>query len=465
MRSRSLSDLPSLIRRWFCGVSFALTVFCAASHAGELLSGPLLGYRARRETAIWLETKNAQTVTLTYQRAGKPDTVRTLTHTAPAVTPSGGQPQQFVLPLLEMGAAYEYSLAIDGTPVTRDWPFTFRTAGQWEWRTPPPDFKFLFGTCAYLNDEPYDRPGTPYGKGTTIFKHMAESGADFMIWGGDNWYYREADFDSVSGLWYRAGHDRATPDLQKLFGVMHHYATWDDHDYGSNDANKSYELKATALEIFKAYWPNQTFGEPDNPGVYQKFSWSDAMFILMDNRYHRDDTTFDEKLRPEKSQYGPKQLEWLKQSLLQAQQLNHYTFKFVVTGGQVITNFGGRSETFDYFRREREEIIQFIKDHKITGVVFLSGDVHFSELARLQLTPTQAVYELTSSPLASGSWNVGESERAADPQRVEGTLVADQNYCAIAISGPKNARVATFSCYDKTNTLRWSHAVQASELK
>ena len=343
MRSRSLSDLPSLIRRWFCGVSFALTVFCAASHAGELLSGPLLGYRARRETAIWLETKNAQTVTLTYQRAGKPDTVRALTHTAPAVTPSGGQPQQFVLPLLEMGAAYEYSLAIDGTPVTRDWPFTFRTAGQWEWRTPPPDFKFLFGTCAYLNDEPYDRPGTPYGKGTTIFKHMAESGADFMIWGGDNWYYREADFDSVSGLWYRAGHDRATPDLQKLFGVMHHYATWDDHDYGSNDANKSYELKATALEIFKAYWPNQTFGEPDNPGVYQKFSWSDAMFILMDNRYHRDDTTFDEKLRPEKSQYGPKQLEWLKQSLLQAQQLNHYTFKFVVTGGQVITSFGGRS--------------------------------------------------------------------------------------------------------------------------
>ena len=432
--------------------------------AGELVSGPMLGYRARRETAIWLETKNAQSVSLTYHLAGKPDTARTLTH-SPATTPAGTQPQTFVLPLLEMGAAYEYSLSVDGSPVTRDWPFVFRTAALWEWRTSPPDFKFLFGTCAYLNDAPYDRPGTPYGKGTTIFKHMAESGADFMLWGGDNWYYREADFDSASGLWYRAGHDRATPDLQKLYGVMHHYATWDDHDYGSNDANKSYDLKATTLEIFKAYWPNQTFGEPSNPGVHQKFVWGDAMFILMDNRYHRDDTLLEEKLRPNKSQYGSKQLEWLKQSLLQAKSLEHYTFKFIVTGGQVITSFGGSSETFDYFRNEREEILRFIKDHQITGVIFLSGDVHFSELAREKIGETQYIYELTSSPLSSGVSTRLVKERAADPQRVPGTFLGDQNYCAVAIHGPKDDRVVTISCFDKTNTKRWEHTVRAAELK
>ncbi len=447
----------------------AATVSClllaTITHAGELLSGPMLGYRARRETAIWLETKNAQTVTLTYQLAGKPATARTLTHTTAATSPSGTQPQTFVLPLLEMGSAYEYSLAIDGTPVTRDWPFAFRTAPLWEWRTPPPDFKFLFGTCAYINDEPYDRPGTPYGKGTTIFKHMAESGADFMLWGGDNWYYREADFDSVSGLWYRPSHDRATPDLQKLLGVMHHYATWDDHDYGSNDANKSYELKATTLDIFKAYWPAPAYGQPETPGVHQKFVWSDAMFIVMDNRYHRDDTLLEEKLRPSKSQYGAQQLEWLKQSLLQAKSLDHYIFKFIVTGGQVITSFGGSSETFDYYRHEREEILQFIKDHQITGVIFLSGDVHFSELAREKINPTQYVYELTSSPLASGISTRLVKERADDLQRVPGTFLADQNYCAIAITGPKDDRSVTISCFDKTNTKRWEHVIKASELK
>jgi alkaline phosphatase D len=446
---------------------FAATFLLIATlaHAGELISGPMLGYRARRETALWLETKNARTVTLTYQLAGKPETARTLTHTAPAATPAGVQPQTFILPLLDMGAAYEYSVTIDGTPVTRDWPFTFTTAAQWEWRTPPPDFKFLFGTCAYLNDEPYDRPGTPYGKGTTLFKHMAESGANFMLWAGDNWYYREGDFDSVSGLWYRASHDRATADLQKLYGVMHHYATWDDHDYGSNDANKSYELKGTTLDIFKAYWPNQTFGQPDNPGVHQKFVWGDAMFIMMDNRYHRDDTLLEEKLRPNKSQYGAQQLEWLKQSLLQAKSLDHYTFKFIVTGGQVITSFGGSSETFDYFRHEREEILQFIKDHQITGVIFLSGDVHFSELAREKIDETQYVYELTSSPLSSGVSSRAAKERADDPQRVPGTFLNDQNYCAVAISGPKDDRSVTISCFDKTNTKRWEHVIKASELK
>ena len=35
--------------------------------------------------------------------------------------------------------------------------------GLWEYRTPPPDFKFLFGTCAYLNDrESADRDDVFY---------------------------------------------------------------------------------------------------------------------------------------------------------------------------------------------------------------------------------------------------------------------------------------------------------------
>ncbi|MBA3850601.1 MAG: phosphodiesterase, partial [Opitutus sp.] len=381
-------------------------LFLAASvlaHAGQLVSGPMLGHRAHREVFLWTEVKGAESVALDYWIAGQPETKQTIALVDLPATPAGGQIAQFRPGLLEMGATYDYALRIDGEPQTFPFPTQFKTTDQWEWRRPAPDFKFLFGTCAYFNDPPYDRPGEGYGKTMETFRLMGESGADFMIWGGDNWYYREADFSSVSGLWYRAQRDRAHPELRQLFATMHHYATWDDHDYGSNDANKSFEFKGEALDIFKAYWGNPGYGEPDNAGVYTKFFWGDAAFIVMDNRYHRDDTELDQTLRPDKSQYGARQLEWLKQSLLQVKVLLHYRFIFIVTGGQVLTSFGGASETFDYFRRERAEILKFIEEHKIPGVIFLSGDVHFTELARAQLPNGQAIYELTSSPLTSGT--------------------------------------------------------------
>ncbi|HEY0945928.1 MAG TPA: alkaline phosphatase D family protein [Opitutaceae bacterium] len=436
----------------------------AALAKGALVSGPMLGHRAHREVVIWAETRGAETVTLDYQIASRPETAQSKTLAHPPASPAGTQPLKFVLPLLEMGARYTYTLTIDGETQRFAYPLAFQTTPQWEWRAPPPDFKFIYGSCAYQNEEAYDRPGEPYGKGTKIFTYMADSGADFMVWGGDNLYLREADFSSESGIWYRYSRDRACADMQKLFAVMHHYATWDDHDYGSNDANKSFEFKDVSLAAFKAYWGNPSWGEPDNAGVYTKFFWGDAAFILLDNRYHRDDSLLDQTLYPHKSQYGARQLDWLKQSLLQAKQLGHSTFKFIVTGGQVLTSFGGMSETFDYYRREREELLSFIKQHAITGVIFLSGDVHFTELARQQLTPTQAVYELTSSPFSSGVWHAEKSERLHDPLRVAGTLVADQNYCTLAIAGPKNDRVLTIACFDKTNTKRWEKQIKASEL-
>ena len=433
---------------------------------GTLVSGPMLGYQAHREVLIWVETKEARTVTLDYWLAGQPATAKKITRSDPPASPAGTQPLKFTLPVLELGASYEYALTIDGTKIARPYPLAFKTRTQWEWRTPAPDFKFIFGTCAYLNEPVTDRPGTPYGAGTAIFTHMAGSGADFMVWGGDNWYLRESDFSSESGIWYRYSHDRATPDLQKLYATMHHYATWDDHDYGSNDANKSFELKDVSLAAFKAYWGNAGWGEVNNPGVYGKFYWGDAAFILMDNRTYRDDDHLDDSAAlAMKTQYGAQQRDWLKQSLLAMQTLGHYPFKFVATGGQVITDFGGASETFAYYPREREDLLKFIADHKITGVIFLTGDVHFTELAKKKIGATQWIYELTSSPLSSGASSLGNTERTSDPHRVEGTLVVDQNYCTLALSGPKDARVLTIACIDKTGVKRWERTVAEAELR
>lgn len=433
--------------------------------AGEIVSGPMLGYRAHREVFLWLETKDVKDVTLTYWLKGEPkSTAQALSSRAVAPHPAGGQIHHFRPGLLKMGGTYDYTISLDGVEQTLAAPAEFSTQDLWEWRKAPPDFSFLVGSCAYINDPEYDRPGEGYGKTTRTFELMGESDADFMVWTGDNWYWREADYDSLSGLWYRPQHDRAIPEMQKLLGTMHHYATWDDHDYGPNDSNWSFEYKETALEIFKAYWGNHTYGERQNPGVYSKFYWGDAAFFLMDNHYYRDAAELDQDKHPTKTQWGRQQLEWLKQSLLAAKELAHFRFLFIASGNQMLQT-DPTGEPHELYRHEREELLDFIVENEITGVVFLTGDVHFSALYRRPLSDAgQWVYEVTSSPLSSGSWDAAKSKKAEDPYLVPGTIVGTQNFVQIGLSGKGATRALTITCIDKDGATRFTETVLAQDL-
>jgi len=433
--------------------------------AGEIVSGPMLGYRAHREVFVWLETRDAQSVAMEYWLRESPDDVERIEFTDVPHHPAHGQIHHFVPGLLKMGATYDYRILIDGEEAELKAPATFQSQELWEWRTPPPDFSFLMGSCAFINDPEYDRPGPGYGKTTRTYELMGETDADFMVWTGDNWYWREADYSSVSGMWYRPSYHRATPQLQKLLGTMHHYATWDDHDYGPNDSNWSFEYRELALDIFKAYWGNHTYGETAHPGVYSKFFWGDAAFFLMDNHYYRDAAQLDQDIYPEKSQWGRHQMEWLKQSLMQAQELRHFKFLFIVTGNQMLQTrpFG---EPHELYRREREELIDFIVENDLHGVVFLTGDVHHSGIYRRQIGyPRRWVYEITSSPLSSGSWNVEESEKAKDPHVLPHTLVGTQNFVRVNVAGEGADRHLVVSSTDHEGKTRFTETIKLSDLR
>lgn len=433
--------------------------------AGEIVSGPMLGYRAHREVFIWLETRQAESVVLEYWRKDQPDQINRIEHIDIPHHPANGQIHHFVPGLLKMGAKYEYRILIDGDEAELMAPAEFQTQDLWEWRKPPPDFSFLMGSCAYINDPEYDRPGPGYGKTYNTFKLMGESDADFMIWTGDNWYWREPDYSSASGMWYRPSHDRSIPEMQKFLGTMHHYATWDDHDYGPNDSNWSFEYKELALDIFKAYWGNHTYGEAANPGVYSKFYWGDAAFFLMDNHYYRDAATLDQDSHPEKTQWGRHQLEWLKQSLLQAKVLRHFRFLFIASGNQMLQTLP-RGEPHELYRREREELMEFIVENEITGVVFLTGDVHHSAMYRRQIGDAgQWIYEITSSPLSSGSWDAANSDKADDPHVIAGTLVGTQNFVEVGISGEGEDRHVTVKSIDHEGMTRFTEKIRASDLE
>ena len=54
-------------------------------------------------------------------------------------------------------------------------------------------------------------------------------------------------------------------------------------------------------------------------------------------------------------------------------------------GGQFLTTAADAYENYAIFAEERQRIIDRIAAEGITGVVFISGDHHFTELSELQL--------------------------------------------------------------------------------
>ena len=135
---------------------------------------------------------------------------------------------------LEPGTDYDVVMVVGGKELTESMEVS--TQVLWDYRMDPPPFSFVTGSCAYINEPEYDRPGRPYGGGYEIFESMAAEDPDMMLWLGDNIYLREVDFQSYSGFLHRYSHMRQTPEMADLLKACPQYAIWDDHDFGPTTA-------------------------------------------------------------------------------------------------------------------------------------------------------------------------------------------------------------------------------------
>ncbi|MEP6597677.1 MAG: alkaline phosphatase D family protein, partial [Ginsengibacter sp.] len=339
---------------------------------------------------------------------------------------------------LDINTTYTYNIIVDSKPVNKGYPLKFTTKDLWQFRKPAPDFTFLTGSCAYFNQPIYDRPGKPYGGDSSIFETMAKSGANFHVWLGDNWYTREVDFSTPWGLNYRASHDRHLQVLQKFIASMPQYAIWDDHDYGPDDVGKSYILKEESREVFMNYWCNPSYGE-EGKGIYTKINYSDVDIFLTDGRYFRSEDKMPDSLNgqpnADKKYFGAMQIEWLKNALL----FSDATFKIIATGSQVLNPYSP-GECVRHYSAEYNELMNFISSQKVQGVIFFTGDRHHSEVIKQTRKGLYPLYDVTVSPYTSGVIKVRGSE-INNEARVAGTLVEEQNFGKITVSGKQNERI------------------------
>lgn len=395
----------------------------------------MLGPVELKDAKIWVEVSSkVRSVSVQYNKKGE---VKAKTVVYKGQLGNDFNPVQFTIGGLDYNSVYQYKILIDGKTSGKTGEFT--TKDLWQWRKPAPDFNFLTGSCAYFNQPETDRPGKPYGGDSSIFETMAKERSAFMLWLGDAWYTREVDYYSEWGLWNRASHDRAVPVLQNFLKAMPQLATWDDHDYGPNDIGSNYILKDASRKVFNSYFCNPSSGE-NGQGIYTMTTWGDADIFITDDRWWRSaDRTKDSvdgKPNPEKRMLGKQQMEWLKNSLL----YSSATFKIITVGSQVLNPVSPFDKWRD-FPAEYDELMNFLKEYNVTGVLFLTGDRHHSEIIKVERPGTYPLYDITVSPLTSGTHQFGDAEKN-NPYRVFG-LAEKQNYGKFSFSGPRGNRKLT----------------------
>jgi alkaline phosphatase D len=421
-----------------------------------LRSGPMPLHSELTETSIWLQTRRPCPAQLRYWKRGETDTARL---SAPVETATANDCiARFNLERLQFGTRYDYEIYLDGLRVPFSNLPSFQSQPMWRHRTEPPPFRIAIGSCAYINDPDYDRPGESYGGGYEIFSAIARQKPDAMLWLGDNVYYREADWLGETAMRYRWAQNRELPELRELLAATHHYAIWDDHDFGPNDSDRAYRDRARSLRVFQDYWGNATYGTPETPGVFGRFEWSDTEFFLLDNRYYRSPN----RSLPDrhKIMFGPAQMEWLKDALVSS----NATFK-IIAGGNQMLNPLTPYEAFGNFPQEQRQLLDFIREARIGGVVFISGDRHHTELIKRVEPGVYPLYDFTSSPLTSSPAKVTANE-ADNPARVPGTWVTGvRNFGLLEASGPSKDRRLLMRTLDGAGKELWRHEIKATDLQ
>ena len=432
--------------RLFAG--FACLVAAAPAIAGLVV---MHGYADLTSALIWIQADAPGTIAVAWRPDGE-SADRRLELSAIA-----GNDNVVVARLTGLQPGLRAAYRIDAGNERREG--SVRAQPFWSKQADAAAVAIAIGSCFFLADANPLWRGRGYAAEFEIFDAIAAAKPDLMLWLGDNLYLQRPDFLDPASMAMRYRQQRGFAPLQKLLTTAPQLAIWDDHDYGPNDSDASYVLKGETLKLFQRYWPNVNHGLPDVPGSFGFAQYGDVLFFLLDDCYYRSPNRWPDGA--DKTMFGSRQLEWLKQALTSAPKASIK----IIAGGSQFWNRVSRFESWHHFGTEQKAFAEWLAAQKIDGVIFLSGDRHFGELLRIERPGTYPLYEFTSSPLTSRPPGRIDNAEKANPDLVAGTLVAKRQFGMIRVTGAGNDRTIALESYDSKGDLLWKHEVRARELR
>lgn len=307
----------------------------------------------------------------------------------------------------------------------------------------------------------------------TIWRSILSHDPDLFLFIGDNVYVDVprkpkgvADFERTYARL------ASEPGWQALKSRVPILATWDDHDYGLNDAGKAFPLKKIAQQQFMDF-----FELPEDSPVRTREGIYDAhrfgpegrrvQVILLDTRYFRDSLKRNPNGRvrglgpyvPHTNRsttlLGHAQWEWLEAQLKQPADV-----RIVASSIQVVPEENGW-ETWANFPHERDRLFKLIETSGAEGVIFISGDRHLTEIS-FDTADTNAypMWDFTSS----GMNEKGDREITEPNRHRVGQSRRVANYGLITIDWQKKSPTLRYESRGKDGGVILTQEVALSQL-
>ncbi|MES2880856.1 MAG: alkaline phosphatase D family protein [Bacteroidota bacterium] len=319
--------------------------------------------------------------------------------------------------------------------------------------------KIAFGSCGYQGDQ------------QPILQYAVDTKPDLFIFLGDNIYGDTDNMDTLKAK-YQMLADK--PEFKNLMTGTKVLATWDDHDFGRNDAGKYYPFKSESKEIFLEFFKEPATSERrKHDGIYHaeylKYGDKTVQVILLDVRSFRSDLLLNDSVTklprdyyfykpdyiphtsPDSTLLGTAQWDWLESELKKPADL-----RLIASGSQFSIEYNGY-EAWANFPHEQKRMLDLIKKTKANGVLFLTGDVHYAEISKLVEPGLYPIYDVTSSGITS-TWDFA----TANKNRIEGPIM--ENHFGLVTIEWEEDPVIKMEIIDKNKNSRIEYSIRKSEI-
>lgn len=352
------------------------------SGTARLTYGPLVAAVTDNSAKIWFRVEPGAEVTIKYSI--DPDFEEPLSAGSLLTEAGNDFTGTIVLNGLLEDMTYYYRLFIDNEDITPPAGLTFKTFPK---KADSAKFVFL-ADFAVSPDKP-----------APSLNAVARENPDMVVLLGDIDHGNPQNLNEM-----RAMH-RANRGDEKLSGqafrdnILGNFPVayvWDDHDYGGNNSDKNFSGRKQAIKAYNEYWPSYDRPRPED-GIWHKFSYGDLVEVFMlDLRSQRDPATYldtafvpdnERRANRDKLRYDTcrslldgnacpsglpaGQKEWFKDSLFNSSA----RWKIVVTSVTWNPTTEKDEAWWDY-KAEQLELMAYIRTQGISGVVFVSGDIH-----------------------------------------------------------------------------------------
>ena len=420
-------SLPAIDRRTFFSSAAAL----AAVAAGKTLAvtptplppvlGPILGHMEPTRAKVWLRPDAPGE----YQLEITPVAGGVSRSFSAHATEANDLCLHWNIEGLTATSAYRYRITRAGRPIAEDAAQVFTTPSAPE---VPARVRFAVSSCA--KEDAGSR---------AVWERMAVERAEAVVLIGDPPYIDSTNLEVQPR---RHREFAAVEEYQRLLRSRPCWWTWDDHDFGANNACGLIPGKENSRLAYTRYRPQASYGDGRN-GIYTSFRYGPVEMFLLDTRwFSMTEPSHANPAAP--ALLGAAQWEWLKQGL----QASTAPFKLLVCGmiwddkevkNALNDSWGGT------YMHERRALEKFILTQRIPGVVLVGGDIHASRVLRYNsvaavgynlvqfiaspihasVIPKLNVYnpDLVRSAVEPNVFLLLEADSTVTPARLSGTLI------------------------------------------